>query len=149
MGVSLRALSRDLSVCLGAREHRREARSSTSFPHQEYRRSSFARAPSRPQIGDRFLRGLRLALVSRHGSPGSWLRKSAFEANRKISRKLLIRHPVVVLGLTLKLHDSRRLGLCLAKAKFVSSPRSFVTPGGPNIHDAQLSRRKYNRLIAP
>ena len=29
-----------------------------------------------------------------------------------------MRHPIAVLGLTLELHDSRRPGLCLAKASF-------------------------------
>ena len=50
LGVSIRALSRASSVFLGARKHRREAPSSTSTPHQKYRRSSFARAPSRSQL---------------------------------------------------------------------------------------------------
>ena len=35
LGVSLRALSRAPSVCLGARNHRREARNSTSPPHKK------------------------------------------------------------------------------------------------------------------
>ena len=89
------------SICLGAREHRGEAVSSRSFPHQESRRSCFARAPSRPKFGDSFLRELRLALISRLGSSLSWLREPFFEAYRKISRKLLMHHVIVVRGLTL------------------------------------------------
>ena len=38
------------------------------------------------------------------GSSKSWVRKPAFEAYRKISRKLLMRHPIVVLGLTLRVN---------------------------------------------
>ena len=54
---------------LGARKHRGEALSFTSFPYQKSRRSScFARAPSRSQFGDRFLREHRHALM--HGGLG-------------------------------------------------------------------------------
>ena len=104
LGVSLRALSRASSFRLGARKHRREAPRSSSSPHQKFRRSSFARAPSLSQFGDSLLRGLRLALTSRLGSSKSWLRQSLFESYRKVAWKLLMRHLlVVVLGLTLNM----------------------------------------------
>ena len=100
LGVSPRALSRASSVSLGARKHRREALSSKCSPHQKSRRSCFARAPSESKLGDSFLRELRLALVPRVGSSNSWLRQPCFEAHRKFTRKLLMRHPIVDLGLT-------------------------------------------------
>ena len=73
LGVSPRALSRASSACLGAQEHRGEALCSTNSPHQNSRKSCFARAPSRSKFGDSFLRELRLTLVSRLGSSQSWL----------------------------------------------------------------------------
>ena len=132
-GVSLRALSRASSVCLGAREYRREARSSTSSPHQKYRRPSFAPAPSRSQFGDFFLRKHRLALVSRLGSSVSWLRQPLFEAYRKVSRKLLIHHLIVVLGLTLNVY---RCSLARATGHFCPHGRFCLVqrerPGKPS-----------------
>ena len=116
LGLRLRALSRASSGCLGARNNRGEAPNFTCSPHQKYRRSFFARAPSRSQFGGNFRRILRLAFVSRLGSSKFWLRQPVFEAYRKNPRKLLMRHLIVVLGRTLKHHDSRRLGLCLATA---------------------------------
>ena len=62
-------LTRVSSVCLGARKHRREARTCSSSPHQEYRRSSFARAPSRSQFGDSSLRKLRREMVHQRTAP--------------------------------------------------------------------------------
>ena len=100
LGVSPCALSRAPSVCLGAPKHREGALSSTSPPHKKFRRSCFARAPSRSQFGDSLLRELRLALVSRPGSSKSWLRQPCFETYRKMARKLLMRQLIVVLGLT-------------------------------------------------
>ena len=84
LGVSLRALSRASSVCLGARKHRREAQSSTSPSQNKYRRPSFARAPSRSQFGDSFLRKLRFALVSRLGRSKYWLRQPFFDLIAKL-----------------------------------------------------------------
>ena len=101
LGIRPRALPRAPSVSLGTRKHRGEALSSTSFPHQKSRRSCFARAPTRSQFCDSFLRKLCLALVSRLGSSKLLLRKPCFEAYRKIAPKLLMRHFAVVLGLTL------------------------------------------------
>ena len=101
LGVCPRALLRASSVCLGARGHRGGALSSASSPHQKYRRSRFVRAPSRSHFGDNFLRRHRLALVSRLGSSRSWLRQSCFEAQRKIARKVLMCHLIVVPELTL------------------------------------------------
>ena len=103
-GVSPRALSRALSVCLRARKNHGEALSSTSSPHQEPRRSCFARAPSRSHFGDSFLRKLRRALVSRLESSKSWLRQASFKVHRKIARKLLMSHLIVVLEVTLNVH---------------------------------------------
>ena len=133
LGVSLRALSRAPSDCLGARKHHRWARSSTSCPHQKYRRSSFARAPSRSQSGDSFIRKLGLAFVSRLGSSKSWLRKTVFEAYRKVTRKLLMRQLAVVLGFSL---DVNRCSLARATGPF-SSHGSFCLvqrerPGKPS-----------------
>ena len=79
-----------LVCCLRARKHRGEAQSSTSSPHEF------------PEGG--LLRELRLALVSRLGSSMPWLRQPFFEAFRKITRKLLMRHLIVVLGLTLDVY---------------------------------------------
>ena len=100
LGVSLRALSRAADAWLGARGHPGEALCSASSPNQKSPRSCFARAPSRSQLGDNLLRELRLALVLRLGSSVSWLRRPCFEVYRKTARKLLMRHPIVVLGPT-------------------------------------------------
>ena len=85
LGVSLRALSRVSGIRFGGRKNRREAPGFTSSPHQKHSRSSFARAPSRSQFGESFLRQLRLDLVvTRLGSPESWLRQPFFEAHGNI-----------------------------------------------------------------
>ena len=143
LGINLRALSQASSVFLRSRDHRREAPSSTSSPHQKCRRSSFARAPSRSQFGDSFLREPRLALVSRLGSSKSWLRQPFFEAYRKILRKLLMGHLTVVLGLTLNVH---RCSLARAKGPLSSYgellPRAKGTTGRtvPGVYTCSLAR---------
>ena len=120
-GVSPRALSRASGVCLGAKIHPGEALVSKSSPHQKFRRFCFARAPSRSQFVDSFLRNLRLALVSRVGRSESWLRQPPFEAYRKIAWKLQMRHPIVVLRLKLYVY---RCSLARATGPF-SSHGSF------------------------
>ena len=86
---------------VGHIKNRSLLRITASTPLPQSRRSGFARAPSRSQFGDSFLRELRLALVSRLGSSESWLRRPVFEAYYKIARGLLMRHLIVVLGLIL------------------------------------------------
>ena len=56
-----------------------------------------------------------------HGSSKSWLRNPCFEAYRKISRKFLMRHLAVVLGLTMHVN---RFSLARATGP-VFSPGSF------------------------
>ena len=133
LGVSPRALFRASGVCLGARKHRREARSYTGSPHQEYRRSSFARAPKRSQFGGSLLRKLCLAQSSRVGSSKSWLRQHSFEAYCKIARKLLIRHLIVVLGLTLDCTSARpREPRGLLPPTAATAPCKRERPGKPS-----------------
>ena len=97
-------MSRAASVCLGAQKHRGEALSSKITPQMKYRRSFFARQPSRSQFGVSFLRELRLALVSRLGSSKLWPRPPCFESYRKNAQKPVMRHLIVVLGLTSREH---------------------------------------------
>ena len=95
---------------------------------------SFARAPSRSQFGESFFRKTRLALVSRLGSPESWLRQSAFDAYRRIAWKILMmRHPIVVLGLTFNVHRcslARATGLFSSHGSFRLVQRE--RPGKPS-----------------
>ena len=88
-------------------------------------RSSFARAPLPVMTCDSSFRELRLALVSRLvsrlGSSKLWLCHPVFEANRKIDRKLLKRHLIVVLGLTLHVN---RCSLARATRHFSSKATS-------------------------
>ena len=114
MSVSPRALSRASSVCLRAPKYRAEALSSASSTHQKPSRSCLARAPGRSQFGDNWFRELRVALVPRLGSSKSWLRQPCFEAHHKIARKMLMRHLIFILGLTLHMYRC-----------------SFTSPTGP------------------
>ena len=55
------------------------------------------------------------------GSSQSWLRRPAFEANRKIAWELLMRHLIVVLGLTLHVNRcslARATGLFFSHGSF-------------------------------
>ena len=133
LGVSPRALSRASGFCIGARKHRGEALSSISSPHQNSRRSCFARALSRLLFCVTFLRKLRLALVSRLGSSESWLRKPFFEAHRKIARELLMRHLIFDLGLTFHVH---RCSLPRAKKKFLA--RKLLSRCKGNVQETRL-----------
>ena len=149
LGVSLCDLSRASSVCLGARKHRRGAPSSTSHPHQKYR-PFFALAPSLSQICDSFVRELRLAFVSRLGNSKSWLRQPFFEAYRKISQKLLMRNPVVVLGLTL---DVYRCSLARTTGPFSSHSSFWLVqrkrPGKPSPRCTGDRSREPRSLFPP
>ena len=73
------------------------------------------------EASSRTIRELRLALVSRLGSSKSWLRRPCFVTYRKIARKLLMRHRIVVLGVILNMY---RCSLARATGPF-SSQGSF------------------------
>ena len=70
-------------------------------------------------FGYSFLRKLRLALVSRLESPESRLRQPAFEAYRKIARKLLMSHLIAVLKLKLDVY----------RCSLTREPRFFSSHG--------------------
>ena len=69
--------------------------------------------------------------LPRLGSSESWLRQPCFEAYRKIVRKLLMRHLIAVLGLTLHVH---RCSFARARGLFLPlnhQPRCKGTAGQP------------------
>ena len=133
LGLSPRALSRASSVCLGARKHRGKALSSTCPLTRSLAGLASLERPAGRNLGGHFLRKHRLALISRVGSSRSWLLQPCLEAYQKNSRKMPLRHLIVVLGMTLNVY---KFSLAKATGPFVSHgsfcPVQRKRPGYPS-----------------
>ena len=135
----------DLPMAQGSNDillHRTVARKS--------RRTRFAIAPSRSQyLAAVCFASSDLLLSFTTRKPRSWLRQRYFGAYRKIARKLLMRHLIVVLGF--KFHVYR---CSLARARGPSSPMqapaSLQMPSRPgNSSPRGHGRGRHNQLLDP